>query len=387
VSGTPGTPGAPSPGDGPVPAPGSHDGATVESGPLPPPGSADGPGRVGPYRLLRELGSGGMGTVYRAVCEGRAPGIRPGQEVALKVVHAHLANGDGFFKRFLREAEIGKRVRHPNVVRTLDADAGTLEGKPVHYLVMELVEGQTLRALLAELGRVPEALCLHVAREAARGLAAIHEIGVVHRDFKPENVLVTRDHAVKVMDLGVARVADEVMRLSMTGAFVGTVPYAAPEQFRGGGKDIDGRADLYALGLTLYELGTGQHPFQDDDLMAVLRRRLNEDPRPASQLNPQLSPYFEEVVKTLVARDREARFASATALASVLDGGEASEWWRRRSGEIRAVTRRPLRRVRVPRETGLFGREPELARLRGLWERARAGEGAVVLVEGEAGIG
>jgi len=377
--------------------PDSHDGITVESGPSPQPTVATGArgapvpdadlGRIGPYRLVRELGSGGMGRVYRAVCEGRAAGIRAGQDVALKVVHAHLAAGEGFFKRFLREAEIGKKVRHPNVVRTLDVDAAVLDGKSVHYLVMEYVEGQTLRSLLAEVGKVPEALCLHVAREAARGLAAIHEIGVVHRDFKPENVLITRDHAVKVMDLGVARLADEAVRPSLTGAFVGTVPYAAPEQFLAGGKDIDGRADLYALGLTLYELSTGLHPFADEDLMAVLRRRLHEDPKPPSILNPQLSPFFEEVVKTLVARDREKRFASAAEMAGVLDQGEESAWWRRRSGEIRAVMRRPLRRIRIPRETALFGRDTELSRLRALWEKAKAGEGQVVLVEGEAGIG
>jgi serine/threonine protein kinase/tetratricopeptide (TPR) repeat protein len=380
------------PGDGE-----SHDGATIAPRPSMPDttkgggrsrvDAGGGLGSIGPYRLVRELGSGGMGRVYHAVCERRVAGLHEGEDVALKVVHAHLVETEGFFKRFLREAEIGKKVRHPNVVRTLDVDAGSLHGKPVHFLVMEFVEGQTLRALLEEVSRVPEALCLHIAREAGKGLSAIHGLGVVHRDFKPENVLITKDQVVKVMDLGVARLADEAVRLSMTGAFVGTLPYAAPEQFLGGGKDLDGRADLYALGLTLYELSTGQPAFPQEDLAALLRRRLHEEPRPPSAFNPQLSPYFEELVKTLVARDREKRFASAAAMGEVLEQGEAGTWWRRRSGEIRAETKRPLRRIRIPRDTALFGREPELAKLRALWEKAKAGEGQVVLLEGEAGIG
>src|SRR6185295_5468949 len=252
-------------------------------------------------------------------------------------------------------------------------------------LVMEYVEGRTLRGLLDEIGRAPEELCRHVGREVAEGLAAIHAAGVVHRDLKPENVLVTKDHAVKVMDLGIARLADEALRLSQTGAFVGSVRYAAPEQFRGG--DVDGRADLHALGVVLYELATARHPFEGDDFRAVMRRVLDETPRRCAELNPQLSPFFEEVVHKLLAKRRDERFASATELASVLDEGEAGAWWTARASTIRATTQRPLRRIRIPRETALHGRDADLAKLRALFERAKSGDGQVVLVEGEAGIG
>ena len=177
--------------------------------------------RLGPYRVVSELGSGGMGTVYLAEVEGPVRGLEVGARVALKVVHSHLLASEGYFKRFMREAEIGRKVRHENVVRTYDADAILREGKQINYLVMEYVAGQTLRSMMHELGILPEELCRHVGCEVAKALRAIHEVGVVHRDLKPENVLVTEDHVVKVMDLGVARIADEALRLSHTGAFLG----------------------------------------------------------------------------------------------------------------------------------------------------------------------
>ncbi len=343
--------------------------------------------RLGPYRLVSAIGSGGMGTVYLASVEGRATGLAPGERVALKVVHPHLLAREGFFRRFLREAEIGRRLRHENVVRTLDADAVPAEGGHVHFLVLEYVEGQTLRGLLAELERVPEELCRHVGREVAKALAAIHAAGAVHRDLKPDNVLITSENVVKVMDLGVARLDDEALAVSQTGAFVGSVRYAAPEQFRGRGTTVDGRADLYALGLVLYELATGRHPFPGDDFHVVLRQQMTEVPRPAGELNPQLSAFFEEVLRTLLAKDRERRFGSADSLRSVLEEGEKSSWWLHRANEVRASTKRPLRRIRIPRETALYGRDTELARLRSYFERAKAGDGQVVLVLGEAGIG
>ncbi|MHC4860826.1 MAG: serine/threonine-protein kinase, partial [Planctomycetota bacterium] len=244
---------------------------------------------LGAYRIESELGSGGMGRVWLAANEA-------GDRFAVKVIHPHLLESPGFFKRFLREAEIGKAVRHANVVRTFDVDALVVEGEQQNFIVMEFVEGQTLRDLLDELSKVPEKLCRHIGREVARGLAAIHEAGVVHRDLKPENVLITPDHVVKVMDLGVARLADEAIRLSQTGAFVGSVQYAAPEQFLGGGEEVDWRADLYALGLILYELSSGEHPYVADDVPELLMKVVEEQPRRLGERNPQLSPFFEEAV-------------------------------------------------------------------------------------------
>jgi len=270
---------------------------------------------LGPWRVRSRLGAGGMGEVFR--CEDAG-----GATTAVKVIHEHMLGRPGFLDRFRREALLGRRIRHDNVVATLDAADWDAAGATRHCLVMEFVEGQTLRAMLDDLGRLPEDLCRHVGREIAKGLAAIHAAGVVHRDLKPDNVIVTREHVVKVMDLGVARLADDVARFSQSGAFVGSFHYAAPEQFRKGGKDVDHRTDLFALGLVLYELATGAHPFEGDDLRVVLRRLLEETPRPAAELNPQLSPFFEEVVAKLLAKDPAARFASADDVARVLADGE-----------------------------------------------------------------
>jgi len=330
--------------------------------------------RIGAYTIVSELGSGGMGKVYLAEATSEE-GERT--RVALKVVHTHLLETPGFFKRFLREADIGKKVEHENVVRTLDVDALKVAGEQLNFLVMEYVEGQTLRELLDELERVPEELCRHIGREVAQGLHAIHRAGVVHRDLKPENVLITEDQVVKVMDLGVALLKDEAVKLSQTGGFIGSVQYAAPEQFEG--VEPDHRADWYALGLMLYELATGRHPSTADDISSLLRLRLQETPRPAGQVNPQLSAYFEEVLKGLLARDREQRLDFLP--------DEDSEWWRERAKAVRKETKRPLRRIRIPRETALYGRDAELARLSELFDRARTGDAQVVLIEGEEGIG
>ena len=342
--------------------------------------------RVSAYEVLSELGSGGMGTVYLAECAHAAAGLDPSTKVALKVIHPNLSE-PGFFKRFLREAQIGQDVRHENVVRTYDCDATDVAGAVAHFLVMEYVEGQTLRDLLDELERVPEELCRHIGCEVAKGLAAIHAAGVVHRDIKPENVLITAEHVVKVMDLGVARLQDEAIRLSQAGAFVGSLEYAAPEQFRAADGEPDGRADLHALGVVLYELATGQHPFRDADASRLMRNILDEEPRKAGEVNPQLSPFFEEVVGTLIAKDREQRFDSAAELVDVLGEGETGGWWKTRAKALRIETKRPLRRIRVPRETALYGRDDDLARLHALFDKAKAGDGQVLLVEGEAGIG
>jgi len=185
----------------------------------------------------------------------------------------------------------------------------------------------------------------------------------------------------------VALVQAETLRLSQSGLFIGSVLYAAPEQLESGGKEIDGRADLHALGVLLYELSTAQHPFADPEIGVVLKRVLADRPRRMSELNPQLSPFFEEVVHTLLEKDREQRFGSAAELRAILDQGEEAPWWRERTRAIRLETRRPLRRIRIPRETALYGRDAELAKLHALYERAKSGEGQVVLLEGEAGIG
>ncbi|MHC4817425.1 MAG: serine/threonine-protein kinase, partial [Planctomycetota bacterium] len=256
------------------------------------------PERIGSREILEVLGVGGMGTVYlaeealpddlsrRSSVGAKADASGQRRRVGLKVIHPHLIHSPGYLKRFRREAEIGRRVRHPNVVQTYGVDVVQQDRRHFHCLVMEYVQGQTLRELAEEFEQVPEQLCRHIGLEVAKGLVAIHAAGAIHRDLKPENVLLTDDEMVKVMDLGVAHVSgDEALRLSRTGAFVGSLLYAAPEQFGGG--PADGRCDLYALGLTLYELAGGKHPFLADDVRAVLRLQERGRVRRVSELNPQ----------------------------------------------------------------------------------------------------
>ena len=344
-------------------------------------------GTVGPCRLVAELGSGGMGTVYLGELLRPEYGLEAGARVAVKVVHPRLLETPDVIRRFRREAEIGRSVRHPNVVRTLDVGMERRGEADSHFIVMEFVRGQTLRALLEEEGALPEELCRHLGREVAQAVEAIHAAGVVHRDLKPENILITGDQEVRVMDLGVARLQGEATRLTRTGAFVGSLNYAAPEQLREGGTDLDGRVDLWALGVTLQEAATGQHPFGRGDLGTMIRRILLEEPPPASRVNSRVTPFFEEVLQRLLRKEREERFPSARDLLDVLVEGEQCTWWRCRARAIRRSAHRPPRRVRIERATPLFGRDAESARLADLFQRAKAGRGQVVLVEGEAGIG
>jgi len=332
--------------------------------------------QVGPYTLLSELGSGGMGSVYLAEHDG--------QRVALKIVHAHLIATPGFFKRFLREAELGKQVQHENVVRTLDVDATQVDEKVVHYMVMEYVEGRSLRQLLTDLGTVPETLLREIALQVAAGLVAVHGAGVVHRDLKPENVLITDDQRIQIMDLGVAKLQEASVAITREGQFAGSFLYAAPEQFRN--QEVGPASDLYSLGVLLYELATGVNPFRGADPAAVIHAHLETAPPRATEKNPDVSLFFAEVLATLLRKEPAARIVSAAALCRLLEEGEASAWWGERERELRRHEESHVQ-IKVRRETDLVGRGAELGALKEAWSRARGGEGGTLLIEGEPGIG
>jgi serine/threonine protein kinase/tetratricopeptide (TPR) repeat protein len=343
-----------------------------------PAGSGFVPDQVGPYRVGRELGRGGMGVVHAAVDE------RDGKDVALKLLHRGLLSSERAVARFLREARAGVKVRHENVVRTLEAGTEEAGGDGLRWLALELVEGQSLRELLADYGPLPEALVREIARQCAAGLTAIHAAGVVHRDLKPENVLVTSDQRVRLTDLGIAKVIEATASLTRDGQFIGTLRYAAPEQFEGG--EVGPSSDLYSLGVLLYELATGQNPFDQEAPAAVLRAHAELDPAPADQLRPELSPFLAELLATLLRKKPADRFASATVVLRVLEEAEGAAWWRDRESELRA-SHASLPLVPVSRPTALHGRSDELALLRSAWERTQGGGGGVVLIEGEAGLG
>ncbi|MHC4668904.1 MAG: serine/threonine-protein kinase [Planctomycetota bacterium] len=332
-------------------------------------------GRCGPYRIRRELGAGAMGTVYLAEVEGEA-----GPPVALKLFHPHLLRRKGFFTRFRREAEAGRQVDHPNVVRTFDCDLLLVDGRLCFFLVMEYAEGQTLRDLQHELGKVPEGLLREIALQLSAGLAAIHAEEIVHRDLKPENVLFAKDQRIRIMDLGVAKVEDTSVAITMDGKFAGSLLYVAPEQIRQ--EPVGPAADLYSLGVMLYELAAGENPFQRESAAGVMYAHLHHEPPPLQGL----SPFLASVIQTLLAKAPAERFRSAGVLQRALEEAEKSAWWQERREDAEWRTARKVE-IPVRRSTRVYGREEERRLLAEAWERARAGKGSLVLLEGEAGIG
>ncbi|MHC4933906.1 MAG: serine/threonine-protein kinase, partial [Planctomycetota bacterium] len=336
--------------------------------------------QLGVFTIQAELGSGGMGKVYLAEAVEAVAGLEPGAKVALKVVHPHLLETQGFVKRFMQEAELGKRVRHENVVRTLEVNAVTVEGQQHNFMVMEYVEGKNLRELLDDLGTVPEALLSEIAVQAAAGLAAIHDGGIVHRDLKPENILITDDQEVRIMDLGVAKLLEASVALTEHGEFAGTVVYAAPEAFRG--EPVGPPADQYALGVILHELATGENPFSRESAGEILAAHIQHEPPRVDGL----SDFLAEIIATLLAKQAAERFDSVGLLHQVFTEGESSAWWRGRGAAIeQGAAHEP--RILVHRETALHGRADDLRFLRESFARAAAGSGGTVLIEGEAGVG
>lgn len=339
---------------------------------------------LGIYRVGPELGRGGMGTVYRGESTADGAAGPSGAVVALKVFHPELVADERAFARFRLEAEIGKEIHHEHLVRTYGIGAAEADGQTYHFMVMELIEGQTLKGLLAELGTFPEPLLFQVADQVLAALDEIHGRAVVHRDIKPENIVITPDHRALLMDLGVAR-REEGRELTQAGEFIGSLSYAAPEQFTA--KDVGPRADLYAFGITLFELATGCNPFGDADVGAVMRIKLQEELDPPRSVAPDLDPFWDRVIATCVRRELANRFASAAELRQLLQEGEQSEWWRlQTAGRTVASAEHALKRLRLERRTPLIGRTRELERIRASGRRARE-QGAVLLLGGPSGTG
>ncbi|HYF48739.1 MAG TPA: serine/threonine-protein kinase [Planctomycetota bacterium] len=255
----------------------------------------------GEFKLLQKLGEGAMGAVYKAQ-ETLAQ-----RTVALKVLRTNLAGNKGFVERFDRESKMIGGLSHPNIVAC--HSAGTARG--VQYMVMEFVDGETLKTRLKRSGgKLPEREALKVCHYIAQGLAHAHSKGIVHRDIKPDNILLGKDGSVKISDFGTAKSFLDEDSLSMTGTIIGTPHYISPEQVRAD-KDIDHRADLYALGGTLYHLLTGHVPFDASSPLEIMRRHLHDELENPSDINAELSPGAVQIVTKLMAKDRKERYQSA----------------------------------------------------------------------------
>jgi eukaryotic-like serine/threonine-protein kinase len=261
---------------------------------------------IGPYHIMDKLGSGGMGAVYRA----QVPDT--GVEVALKLLPKKLSTDPNFLARFHREANLGMELNHPHIVRTIDFG----ESKGTYYIAMEVVEGGTLDHHLNVSGAIPERTALKITRDLLGALQYAHEKGLIHRDIKPSNILFDREGKSKLSDFGLAKAHEPDPQFMTQGTTVGTPHYMAPEQARG--EELDIRADLYALGATLYHAVTGQTPFSGSSA-AVMHSHLKRELPPPESINPNLTPGCIAIIKKLMAKDRKERYATpAAALEDVI---------------------------------------------------------------------
>ncbi len=270
-------------------------------------------GRLGPYRVLKVLGAGGMGVVYKA----EDPQLK--RLVALKAMLPRLAASTEARQRFLREARAAAAIVHDHVVAVHQVG----EDRGVPFLAMQLLEGEPLDERLKREGKLPMAEALRLGREVALGLAAAHKRGLVHRDIKPANVwLEAETGRVKVLDFGLARAAGEGGRLTQTGAIVGTPAYMAPEQAQG--KDLDGRCDLFSLGCLLYRMTTGQPAFQGTDLISTLMAVATAGPPPPRELDASVPPELSDLILRLLAKEPADRPPSALAVVEAIEKIEAA---------------------------------------------------------------
>lgn len=261
----------------------------------------------GRYELLQLLGEGGMGAVFKA----RDRELN--RFVALKVIHAELAKNPDILHRFKQELILAREVTHRNVVRIYDL--GEAEG--VKFLTMEYIEGRDLKGLLHEKGRFPPQEAAGIIEQVCHALEAAHSAGVIHRDLKPQNIMVGADGKVSVMDFGIARSARETEGLTVTGALIGTPQYMSPEQAKG--EKLDSRTDLFSLGIVFYELLTGDVPYKADTAMASLVKRSTEVARAPIEVVPEVPRALSNIVSKCLERDLMRRYQSAPEILADLE--------------------------------------------------------------------
>jgi serine/threonine-protein kinase len=280
------------------------------------------------YHIDSLVARSGMASIFRAT------DTRDGKQVALKVPHPEVESDPVFFDRFKREQEIGTKLDHPGVMKVFaDSDRSDI------FMVMEWVEGRLLREIMRETGRMDPDRAAKIVAGICEALEYIHQHGVVHRDLKPENVMVDASDHVKLIDFGIAG-QEGARRLTFAKLtnLMGTPDYISPEQVKG--KRGDPRSDVYALGVMLYEMLTGQVPFRGPNAFAIMNDRLLNNPEPPRELNPAITPQLQEIIYRAIERDPKNRYASARELAwdlthqdqvGVTDRDELKNWKKRRS--------------------------------------------------------
>lgn len=258
------------------------------------------------YRIIDKIGVGGMADVYRG------EDTLLGRPVAIKILHANFANDDEFVSRFKREAQAAGKLNHPNIVNMYDVGFD----QDLHYIIMEYVDGKTLKEYITEKGRlsIDEAVKFTIA--IGEGLEHAHAMGIVHCDIKPHNVIITRTGRVKVTDFGIARAMNSTNTVMYTNSIMGSAHYLSPEQ--ASGKTIDGSTDIYSLGVVLYEMLSGKVPFEGETPIAVALKHVREKVIPPTRYNPSIPPLLESVVLKALSKDPKDRFESISDMMSDL---------------------------------------------------------------------
>ena len=267
----------------------------------------------GRFEIEDLVGTGGMSSVYRArdtVLE---------RHVALKILHDHFSSDPEYVERFRREARAIARLNHPNIVTVIDR--GDFQGR--QFIVFELVPGDNLKDVVRRYGPLPVPEALALTHQIARGLSFAHEHGVVHRDVKPQNVLLDEGGSAKVTDFGIARSLEPGNGLTQTGTVLGTSDYVAPEQVSG--QHVDARSDQYSLGVLLYELLTGEVPYSADNFMAVAMRHLRDPVPSVRKRRPDVPERVDEIVATAMAKQPEDRYPTMEAMMAALEAALAQE--------------------------------------------------------------
>ncbi|PWT81244.1 MAG: hypothetical protein C5B57_10875 [Blastocatellia bacterium] len=319
--------------------------------------------RIAHYRILGPIGAGGMGYVYRARDE------RLGRLVAIKLLKDHSDTES--IERFFREARAASSLNHPNIVTVYDVGESDLGS----FIAMELVQGRGLRALMDE--PIEIATFVKIARQIAEGLSVAHQAGIVHRDVKPENIMVRDDGYVKILDFGLARLAPRIHSgsavqtaiLTETSSLIGTIKYMSPEQANQ--TAVDSPSDVFSLGIVLYELATRRHPFDAGSRWGVLHSILSYDPVPPARLNAELSGPLDALILKMLQKDPRRR-PHAAEVAAALDQPAHSF---------------PVKGSVVGRKHQSVGRRKERAELRAAFDLASSGHGLLLCVSGEAGLG
>ena len=265
--------------------------------PVPPNGDGLQPGQklAGRYEIIERIGTGGMGVVYRAL------DLELSEAVAVKTLRREFVSDSSALARFKSELRLARRISHRNVIRT--HDLGETDG--MYFITMEYVEGTSVKALITERGKLPVHATLPIAKQLCRALEVAHEQGIIHRDIKPHNMVLAPDGVLKVMDFGIARLLGRTQGITQTGAVIGTPDYMAPEQLLG--EDVDVRADIYAVGVVIYECLTGRTPHTADNTMQLISRVLEQTPVPPHELVPEVPRKLSDAVMAALHRDRGQR--------------------------------------------------------------------------------